>query len=193
VILLATKHPSNDRIRAPDHARLPHPTLIADSMVVIDGVRDFRWTDETHFTGGYATRRYDPRRIASVWLVLAPFAKAWRGPAHTFVSFGLDDSTFVSISIEARRETGEEYGLLKGLGRNYELIYVIGDERDLIGKRLKGPFDVYLYPIRAPREKIRRLFLAMIDRVRHDDRRDDFSTLIRTARDSANARGRDPV
>jgi Domain of unknown function (DUF4105) len=71
----------------------------------------------------------------------------------------------VSISIEARREVGEEYGLLQGIGRNFELIYVVGDERDVIGQRAGfGDFDVYLYPIRTTPERARAVFLDMIRR-----------------------------
>jgi hypothetical protein len=71
----------------------------------------------------------------------------------------------VAISIEARREAVEQYGIWKGLGRNYELIYVIGDERDVIGKRAAfGTFDVYLYPVTATREKVRHMFVGMLER-----------------------------
>ncbi len=178
VTMLATKHPSNDRVWAADHARLPRIS-VTDSIVRIEDVRNFRYRDETHFTPGYETRNYNLNRLRSVWFVLTPFSTAWRGPAHSFVSFGFDDSSFVAISIEARREVTEEYGLLKGLGRNYELIYVAADERDLIGKRAAfGGFDVYLYPVRAPAEKIRAMFLGMLDRAERLRTRPEFYNTI---------------
>jgi hypothetical protein len=70
---------------------------------------------------------------------------------------------------------GEEYGLLKGLGRNFELIYVIGDERDLIGKRAAfGDFDVYLYPIRTSPERARAVFIEMLRRAERLRTRPEF-------------------
>jgi Domain of unknown function (DUF4105) len=162
--LVVTRRPSNDRVWAADHARLPRIRR-TDSLVTIENLRDFRYRDETHFTPAYRTQTFRLDRLRTAWFVLAPFSAAWRGPAHSFVSFGFDDSSFVAISIEARREATEEYSTWLGLGRNYELIYVIGDERDLIAKRAAiGDQDVYLYPVRAPVERIRAVFVSMLDR-----------------------------
>jgi hypothetical protein len=172
-ILIATKHPANDRQWTEEHARLPRIS-IDDSVAAIEEVRNFRWTDQAHFTPGYAAHRYRHDRLESVWLVLTPFSRSWRGPAHAFVTFGFSDSTYLAISIEARREQGEEYGIFRGLGRNYELIYLIGEEADLIGKRALGPFDVYLYPIAASPEKVRALFLDMLARARALGQRPEF-------------------
>ena len=59
-----------------------------------------------------------------------------RGPAHAFVSFGFDDGGYVAISVEARREAGETYSPARGLMKQFEIMYVVGDERDLIGLRV---------------------------------------------------------
>ena len=89
----------------------------------------------------------------------------WRGPAHTFLSFGFAGGAYVAISVEIRKEQGESFSPLGGLLRQYELIYVVGDERDLIGLRANHRHDdVYLYPIRTSKEKIRTLFVAMLER-----------------------------
>ena len=161
--MLVLRRPSNDREWAPDHARLAEIEL-NDTTVRIRGMRSFRWHDPERFDTGYREATYDLRRVESTWLVLAPFSKAWRGPAHTFVSFGFDDSTYLAISVEARRERGEEYGLLRGLSRSYELIYLIGDEEDLIGKRALGEFDLYLFPIRTTPERARAALRSMLER-----------------------------
>ena len=162
-VLTVTRRPSNDRVWAVDHERLARIER-SDSVVTIDNVRDFRYQDATHFTAAWTKRSYRLERLRTAWLVLAPFGRGWRGPAHAFVSFGFDDSSFVAISIEARREAAEQYSPWLGLGRNYELIYVVGDERDLIGKRLVDGGEVDLYPVRAPPERIRAMFVGMLDR-----------------------------
>src|SRR5262249_37060058 len=73
-------------------------------------------------------------RLVSVDL----FISYWRiGPvAHTFVSFNLDDGTPpVCVSIEIRPEVGEEFDPLAAMFKQFELIYVVGDERDLVRVR----------------------------------------------------------
>jgi hypothetical protein len=81
------------------------------------------------------------------------------------VSFGFDDGRYLAISVEARRETGETYGIVKGLLRRFELMYVVGDEQDLIGRRVVvDSAEVYLYPIRAARQDVRAMFTQMLER-----------------------------
>jgi hypothetical protein len=161
---LLTRRPSHDRRWAADHERLP-AIRIADSIVRIEGVRRFRYRSPDDFEPRWDSASYDLRRLTSVWFVLAPFSTGWRGPAHGFVSFGFTDSSFVAISVEARREAGEAYGIWRGLARNFELIYVIGDEADLIGRRAGfAEADVYLYPIRTSPARARALFVDMLER-----------------------------
>jgi hypothetical protein len=156
--------PSHDRRWAVDQSVLPFVEFDGDSAHV-HGVRNFHWTSATEFTPGWEDRRYDLRQVATAWYVLVPFSRRWRGPAHAFVTFGFDDGRYLAISIEARREVGETYGVIKGLLRRFELIYVLGEERDLIGRRaVYDGSDVYLYPIRASRDAIRTVFRGMLDR-----------------------------
>ena len=163
-IAWSTVRPSNARPWATEQAVLP-AVEIAGSRAHVRGVRDFAYTAPGRFTPRYDDRTYDLDKLTGVWFVLTPFSRAWRGPAHSFVTFGFADSQFVSISVEARRERGEEYGPLTGLFKRFELVYVIGDERDLIGQRaIHGAYPVYLYPIRAPRERIREVFVEMLAR-----------------------------
>lgn len=172
--IIGTRRPSLDRPWAADQARLPE-IVRTDSLVRIANVRDFVYRTETDFDTRYETRTYDLNQVTSVWLVLTPFSRAFRGAAHSFVSFGFADSTYLAVSIEARRERDEHYGLLAGLGRNFELIYVFGEERDVIGKRAAfGGFDVYLYPIRTTPERARAMLADMIDRAVALGRRPEF-------------------
>ena len=163
-VALAVDHPRSDRRWVPQQAVMAHADIRGDS-VYVHRVRNFSYTAEEVFTPAYDDRRYDLNKLESVWFIVTPFSRQWRGPAHTFVSFGFADSQYVGISVEARREPGEIYGPLTGLFRQFELMYVIGDERDLIGSRaVYGGYDVYVYPIRASRERIRALFVEMLTR-----------------------------
>jgi hypothetical protein len=156
--------PSHDRHWAVDQSVLPFVEFDGKSAH-IRGVRSFRWTSATEFTAAWEDRSYDLRQVATAWYVLVPFSQRWRGPAHAFVSFGFDDGRYLAISVEARREVGETYGVIKGLLRRFELIYIVGDERDLIGRRaVYDGNDVYLYPIRASRDAVRQVFQGMLER-----------------------------
>jgi len=162
---VAVDHPRCDRQWVAQQAVMARADLRGDS-VYVSHVRNFSYTAEEVFTPAYDDRRYDLNKLESVWFIVTPFSKRWRGPAHTFVSFGFADSQYVAISVEARREPGETYGPLTGLFRQFELIYVVGDERDLIRVRTNyrqdPPEDVYLYRVRAPIENARRLFLEYV-------------------------------
>ena len=162
--IIFSRSPSNSRPWAVDHARLPE-IVFADSLVRIANIRSFRYRSTDDFDPRYDTRTYDLSKLRTAWFVLTPFSRAWRGPAHSFVSFGFEDSTYLAVSIEARREADESYGILRGLGRNFELIYVVGDEEDLIGRRAAfGEFDVYLYPIRTTPERARAVLTELLRR-----------------------------
>ena len=174
VATFSTRRPRGDRTWAPDHAVMPRAELRGDS-VMLDGVRDFTHESADRFVPAYADRTYDLSKLESVWFIVTPFSRQWRGPAHTFVSFGFADSQYIAISVEARREPGETYGPVIGLFKRFELIYVIGDERDLIGSRAAfGDFDVYVYPIRTTPERMRALFIGMLERANALAERPEF-------------------
>lgn len=170
----ASLRPSHARAWVEPHAVLPRVRL-ADSVVHVSGVRDFTYRTADDYTAAYRERSYDLRRLDRAWLVLSPFGTGWRGPAHVFLSFGFSDGTFVSVSVEARREAGEEYSLVKGMLRRYELMYVVAEERDAIGLRA-GVWDdaVHLYPIRADPPHIRAVFVEMMRRADGISRRPEF-------------------
>ena len=122
------------------------------------------------------------------------FMVYWGSPrmAHTMVSFGFEGGDYVCFSIETRKEKGEGYSAVKGLFRQFELIYVVGDERDLVRLRTnyrKGE-DAYLYRLRASPEQVRAFFLAYLRRVNELHQRPEWysaltqncTTSIRTQR-----------
>jgi hypothetical protein len=154
-----TIRPSNERPWQPEVAVLADAAVDGE-RVTIRNVRNFDYRTETDFTPRYEDRTFDLRRLDRVDLV----AVYWMGPAiaHLFLTFGFGDD-HVAISIEARKERGEGYSSLGGFFRQYELVYVVADERDVIRLRTNyrkdPPEDVYLFRLRAPAEHGRRVFL----------------------------------
>jgi len=154
---------SNDRDWQPEVAVTPYATVNGE-LVTIHGVRNFDYRTETDFTPRWERRTYDLRKLDSVDIV----AVYWAGKAiaHIIVSFGFDGKDYLAVSIETRKEKGETYSTLAGFFRQYELYYVVADERDVIGVRTtyrQPQEDVYLYRTRAPVRNIRRIFLDYVN------------------------------
>src|SRR5215467_10548862 len=157
-----TLRPSNERDWQPEVARLAYATVNGD-MVTVHNIRNFDYRTETDFTPAYYDRTYDLNKLDAADLV----AVYWMGPAiaHLFLSFGFGDD-HLAVSIEARKEKGEGYSSAKGFFRQYELYYVVADDRDVVRVRTNyrkdPPEDVYIYRLRGPRENLRRVFLEYI-------------------------------
>jgi hypothetical protein len=152
--------PRNYRDWSPDVARLPRAAL-AGSRVSIENVRNFDYRAETEYTARWETRAYDLDRLRGVDLFLA----FW-GPtliAHTITSWEFDDGRHLAISIETRKERGEDYSAVRGFFRQYEVYYGVADERDVVRLRTNYRGErVYLYRLRIPPERGRALLLDFL-------------------------------
>ena len=152
--------PSNDRDWYPDVARLPHAT-IEGNRLTIENVRNFDYRTETDYTPRWETRTYDLDRLQGVDL----FLSFW-GPtliAHTITSWEFDGGQHLAISIETRKEKGESYSAVRGFFRQYEVYYVVADERDVVRLRTNYRGErVYLYRIRMRPEQARALLFDFL-------------------------------
>jgi hypothetical protein len=156
--------PSHERNWRPEVAVMPR-AIIEGDRVRIQGVRNFDFRNRDDFTARYEEREFSLAHVVSLDL----FISYWMpGPvAHTFVSFNFDDGTPpLCISIETRPEVGEGFAPIASMFKQFELIYVVGDEHDLIGSRVshRGE-DVYLYPIQATPQSARRLLEVYLERI----------------------------
>ena len=153
-----TLSPSNDRLWLPDVAQTPWAEFQGDK-VTIHNLRNFDYTTETDYKPNWETRTVDLSRIRGSDL----FMNYWGSPAiaHTILSFEFADTPPVAISIETRKEIGETYSALLGFFRQYELVYVIGDERDIVRVRTnyRQGEDLYLYHTRATPDRARAVFV----------------------------------
>ena len=174
---LLTKRASNDRDWTADGARIP-AARFDGSRVTVGNVRHFDHRAAEDFTERWEQRTYDLAALESVWYWVVPFGD-FRGPAHTFVSFGFADSVrgtqYVAVSVEARKERGESYHPVTGILREYELMYVVGDERDLVRLRANVRQDsVFLFRVHTTPEKGRQLFRSMLERANAIAARPEF-------------------
>jgi hypothetical protein len=170
----ALVRPSHQRDWSIEQAVLPE-VEIDEGVVRIRKLRDFRYEADGTPIPAYRDEEYVLAEVERVWFVLSPFNQTWRGPAHAFLSFEFRGGRHLAISVEARREAGEEYSVWKGMLKRYELMYVLGTEADLIGLRAniwKDP--TYLYPSNAGPEKARLLLERLLERARKIHDRPEF-------------------
>ena len=155
----------NDRDWQADVARLPSVTRDGD-IVTLHAVRDFDYSSETDFTERWEDRTYDLSRVRGVDI----FISYW-GPtliAHTIMSWEFDDGRHLAISIETRKEKGETYSALPGFFRQYELYYVVADERDVVRLRTNDRGEqVFLYRLRASPTRARAALESYLEEVNH--------------------------
>ncbi|MBN1588701.1 MAG: DUF4105 domain-containing protein [Pirellulales bacterium] len=162
--LLSGLRPSNNRRWSPEQALLARAELDGD-RVTVRNIRNFRHASEDSYSIDYYDRTFSLDDLRSVDFVVAPFPTS-PDLAHTMLSFGFEGDEYLTVSVEARREKGETYDPVRGLMDGYELIYVVGDERDLIQLRTNVWLnDVYLYRARATPEQVRSLFVDVMRRV----------------------------
>ncbi|MED5267579.1 MAG: DUF4105 domain-containing protein [Candidatus Thermoplasmatota archaeon] len=128
--------PSNDRSWVNDNERMATADFDGD-MVTIRNVRDFNWRSTRDFDERWIDVKINLNKMSKIWFVLEYFDPSKRQMAHTIMSFETEDGERIACSIEVRREKGERYHPLKGLFRQYELIYVWATERDVIGVRTR--------------------------------------------------------
>src|SRR5436189_2999960 len=155
--------PSNKRDWQPDVALLPYATFAGDE-VTVHNVRNCDYRSETD----YDVRHYDHTYNLSHLQTADLFMVYWGSPmiCHTMVSFGFDGAQYLCISIETRKEKGEGYSAIKGFFREFELTYVVVDERDLV--RLRTNYrhkDVYLNRLQSKPEVVRKSFVNYLQKV----------------------------
>jgi hypothetical protein len=166
VLCWRAQMPSNTRDWQTEVAVLPYATIDGDRLTM-HNIRNFDYRSETNFIPAYYDKTFDLRQLDSVDLV----AVYWMGPqiAHIFLSFGFAGQDHLAISIEARKPRGEGFSTLKGFFRQYELYYVVADERDVIRLRTNyrkdPPEEVHIYRIHGSAENARLLFGTYLDKI----------------------------
>ncbi len=153
---------SNDREWLPDVARVAFVDFDGD-RVTIDNVRSFRYRSEHDYDEVWESRVYVLSTVRSVELYFSYWGP--RDIAHTMFSFGFENGDYLALSVETRKEVGETYDPLRSFFKQFELIYILGDERDLIALRTNTRLeDTYLFPMPMPPETGRALLVDILKR-----------------------------
>lgn len=165
--------PSNHRDWSPDLAKLARADL-QGPLVHVHNIRNCDYRSEKDYSVRYYDKTFNLDELNSVWFVVVPFPES-PNLAHTMLSFGFADRDYLAVSVEIRREKGETYAPLKGSLNQFELMYVVGDERDLVALRSNHRLnEVYMYRSTATAEKARELFLDVMERVNQLEEKPEY-------------------
>lgn len=156
------QEPKLDRDWSPDQALLA-VAEIGNDDITIRNVRNFTYRSTTDYTPLYYDTTVKLSELETVDYIVEPFGDI--GAAHTFLSFGFSNGQQIAISVEIRKEKGESFSAWKGALNQYEITYVIADEKDVVDLRTNHrQHDVYIYPTVATKEQVQKLFLSMLNR-----------------------------
>ena len=172
-----TIKPSNNRRWQGDVDRTAWAEIEGD-RVTIHNIRNFEYRSATDFIPRWETRTYDLAQLKGVDLFINYWGSKFM--AHPIVSFGFAGGDHLCMSIETRRQIGENYSAIGGIYRQYELIYLAGDERDFVRVRTnyrKGE-DLYLYHLRMPPERARTVLLDYLGRLNSLHERPEFYNAV---------------
>ena len=117
--------------------------------MIIHNLRNCDYRSENDYSNCWSDRTVNLSDLRGIDLFLTTWGVRWI--AHPIVSFQFGDDQHVAFSIEARYKAGQTYSAILGFFRQYELIFVVADERDVI--RLRTNFrkdeEVFLYRART--------------------------------------------
>ncbi len=156
---------SNDGDWATEYARLPKSEIDGHRVTLRD-LRSFEWRSETDFTPRWRDARFDLRELETLDFIKVHWGSA--AIAHTMLSFGFHRPdggwSYLTVSAETRRRADQEWSSVAGFFKQYTLMYVLGDETDLLELRtnVRGE-DLYLYPTTTAPEDIRFLLVDILE------------------------------
>jgi len=156
-----TLKPSKDRHWQPDVAETAWAEITGDD-ITLHNVRNCDYRTETDYTPRWETRTVRLSQITGIDIAINYWGSPWI--AHPIVSFQFADAPPICFSIETRKEIGEDYSAIGGLYRQYELIYIVADERDVIRVRTnyRHGEEAYLYRLTVTPAQGRERFLEYI-------------------------------
>jgi len=154
-VVWAARTPRLDRSWDPDVRVLAGVDFTDDGRISLRDIRDWSYgVEELRDSTTWFDATFDPGDIRDLWM----YEQILDGRgliAHTFLVFEFDDSygraRYLGVSVETRRELGEEYAIVGGMLRNFEVTHIWATEQDLVRRRVQ-----YLdYPLTRYRMVVR--------------------------------------
>ena len=164
IIWWSTIRPTLHRDWAPELARSVEATFdpINPDIVHLQNIRNFDWIAPYEGKENWENGTYNVDDLVGLDVYLS----YWMGPyiAHTLVGFTFKDGRHLVFSAEIRRTKEQSFSAIGGFFKEFELIMIAAPEEDIIKLRTDIRHEnVYRYPIRVGKEKIKNLFLNYLE------------------------------
>jgi hypothetical protein len=155
-------NPSNDRDWLPELAEEAWAEVNGDE-VTVHQVRDFDYRSVTDFTSHWKTRTVKLSQITGMDIAITFWGSEIM--AHPILSFQFADDSPLAFSIETRKEKGEAYSAVGGFYRQFELLYVAAEERDVMRLRthIRKGENLFLYRTTLSAEQARQRFMEYVN------------------------------
>jgi hypothetical protein len=172
--------PQNNRQWSPNHAVLQTASF-NNNYVTINNVRYSRYNSSNDYQTRYYNATFDLDQIRTIDLIVVPL-KGLPSIAHIESSFGFADGKHILMSITARYEEGEIFDPIAAALRQFELIYVFADERDVLQLDSQiNKNDVYLYQLNFNPSEVRTIFVDALQRANKIAQKPEFYHPIRNS------------
>jgi hypothetical protein len=150
--------PSNQGDWQPNADRTAWIEINGDRATV-HNLRNCDYRTETDYSNCWSDRTVYLSQLRYLDLFFTTWGPKYIG--HPILSFQFGDNDHIAFSIEARYKVGQTYSAVLGFFRQYELIFVAADERDVI--RLRTNYrkheEVELYRTTIAPDRAREIFL----------------------------------
>ena len=176
-IYVFSKTPSLDREWNLDQKILPEISF-SWNIVSVKNIRNFKYKSVDDYEVSYYDKNFNLDEIESLYYIIEPFSEIdW--PAHTMLSFWFKWNKYITISAEIRKEVWENFSPFLWLLNEYEMVYMVWDENDLIKLRANNrKDDVIMYPIKTPKEKIKQMFISLLEKTEDLRKNPEFYNTI---------------
>ena len=149
-----------------------------ENKVFIKNIRNFNHLSLEEYEKDCYDSEFDLEKVNSIYYIVEPFSN-YDWPAHTMLSFGFSDWKYVVISAELRKEVWESFDPLLWIANQYEIMYLIWDENDLIKLRANIRKDeVRMYPVKTTKDKMQKIFVSMLKRADKLSKKPEFYNTI---------------
>jgi hypothetical protein len=132
--------------------------------ITIHNLRDFDYETGMPTKPRWETKTVDLRQLQAVDL----FINFWGSTTicHPIVSFQFGPNDHVAFSVETRMAEGQSYSMVRGFFKQYQLVYIVADERDVVRVRTNYRHEqLYLYRTSVQPDRARKIFLDYLKTV----------------------------
>ncbi len=163
LIVVSLREPSLSRTWDEDVSILAGVEISNDEAVTLTQIRDWSYAISSISSKDYFDASFDPKDIVAMWMYEQQLDTSGL-IAHIFLVFEFDESyergRYLGLSVETRREQGEEYSIIGGALRSFEITHIWATEKDLVTRRVQYlDYPLTRYRIKIPAEYRSRIFL----------------------------------